>query len=152
QNNPIAATIGNPPVSYTPSLFYGSLDTFAQSGGAIGPSDLTSLFGAHKPAENMNYSLSLQHQFWGSVADMSYVGALSRHQFLRRMLNPIAMYSRFDPRNMDSTQPGRPLPDNFFRPFTGYGNLSVYENVGNSSYNSLQVSIIRRFTRGLQFG
>jgi len=152
QNNPMAATIGNPPVSYTPSLYYGNLDTFAQSGGAIGPSDLTSLFGAHKPADNTNFSLSLQHQFWGTVADVSYVGSLSRHQFLRRLLNPISMYSRFDPRNGDSTQPGRPLPDNFFRPYAGYGNLTVYENVGNSSYNSLQVSIIRRFTRGLQFG
>jgi hypothetical protein len=44
------------------------------------------------------------------------------------------------------------LPDNFLRPYQGYGNLLVYEHTGNSNYNSLQVTANRRFTRGLQFG
>ena len=152
QNNPVSASIGNPPVAYKPTLYYGSLDTFAQSGGALGPSDYTSMYGRHHLADTMNFSLSLQHQIWGTVIDTSYVGAISRHNFLRRMVNPIAMYSRFDPANMDPTQPGRPLPDNFFRPYPGEGNMYVYEHVGNSNYNSLQVSMNRRFTHGLQFG
>ena len=152
QNNPVSATIGNPPVSYSPTLYYGALDTFAQSGGAIGPSDLTSMLGRHHLADTMSFSLSLQHQIWGTVIDTSYVGSQSRHQFLRRMVNPITMYSRFDPANMDPTQPGRPLPDNFFRPIKGYGNMFVYEHIGNSNYNSLQIAANRRFTRGLQFG
>lgn len=152
QNNPVSAAIGNPPVAYSPTLYYGSLDTFAQSAGALGPSGYTSMLGRQRLADTMNFSVGLQHQVWGTVIDTSYVGSLSRHQFIRRMVNPIAMYSRFDPANMDPTQPGKPLPDNFFRPYAGEGNLLVYEHAGNSNYNSLQVAINRRFTHGLQFG
>jgi hypothetical protein len=100
----------------------------------------------------MNFSLGLQHQVWGTVVDASYVGSLSRHLFLRTSLNPIAMYARFDPRNQDPTQPGRPLPDNFFRPFRGYGDILEYQNSATSNYNSLQVAINRRYQSGLQFG
>src|SRR5262249_48249875 len=58
----------------------------------------------------------------------------------------------FDSKNADPTQPGRPLPDNFLRPYFGYGDLLVYENSATANYNSLQVSVNRRFTRGPQFG
>jgi hypothetical protein len=152
QNNPQAATIGNPPISYTPVLSYGSLDTYAQGGGAIGPSSQTTLFGQHRAPNTMNFSFGVQREVAEMVLDVSYVGALSRHLFLRRNLNPIAMFARFDPKNGDPTQPGRPLPDNFFRPYGGYGDLLAYENAGNSNYNSLQASLNRRFTRGVQFG
>jgi len=152
QNNPVSASIGNPPVAYSPTLYYGNLSNFAQSGGALGPSDYTSMYGKHHLADTMNYSLGIQHQVWETVFDVSYVASLSRHNFLRRMINPIAMYARYDPANQDSTQPSRPLPDNFFRPYAGEGNLYVYEHVGNSNYNSLQIAVNRRFTRGVQFG
>ena len=85
------------------------------------------------------------------MIDASYVGGLSRHLFLRRNINPIPMYARFDPKNEDPTQPGRPLPDNFLRPYQGYGDLNVNEHTGSSNYNSLQVAVNRRFTRWLQF-
>jgi hypothetical protein len=152
QNNPFNATVGNPPVSYTPTLYYGSLDSYAQTGGAIGPSNMTLLFGPHRAPNTMNFSMGVQHQMWGTVFDASYVGGLSRNLFLRRNINPIPMYARFDPKNADPTQPTKPLPDNYLRPYFGYGNLLVYENSGTSNYNALQVSVNRRFTRGLQFG
>jgi hypothetical protein len=152
QNNPVAATAGNPPVSYSPTLSYSNLDSYAQGGGAIGPSTLTTMFGHHKLPNTMNFSVGVQHQLWGTVVDASYVASLSRHLFLRTSLNPIAMYSRFDPRNQDPTQPGRPLPDNFFRPFPGYGDVLQYQNSATANYNSLQVAINRRYQSGLQFG
>ncbi|MEK7404427.1 MAG: carboxypeptidase regulatory-like domain-containing protein [Acidobacteriota bacterium] len=152
QNNPFSGTIGNPPISYTPTLYYGSLDTYAQGGGAIGPSSVSALFGRHRTTSTMNFSLGLQHQIRSTVIDASYVGALSRHLFLRSNINPIPMYARFDPKNEDPTQPGRPLPDNFLRPYQGYGDLNVNEHAGSSNYNSLQLAVNRRFTHGLQFG
>jgi hypothetical protein len=152
QNNPFANAVGNPPLSYTPTLFYGSLDTYAQGGGAIGPSNLNVLFGHHKLPSTMNFSFGIQRQLGGSVLDVSYVGALSRHLYVRRNINAIAPGARFDPKNFDPTQPGRPLPDNFFRPYMGYGDLNVQEHTGSSNYNALQVSANRRFSGGLQFG
>lgn len=152
QNNPFSNTTGNPPISYTPVLYYGNLESYALGGGVIGPSNLSIISGRHKTPNTMNYSVGLQRQLWGTVLDAAYVGALSRHLFLVRNINPIGMYARFNPANEDPTQPGKPLPDNFLRPFKGYGNLSQYENAGTANYNSLQVSVNRRFTRGLQFG
>ena len=100
----------------------------------------------------MNFSLGVQRQIWGTVLDAAYVGGLSRHLQVTRNLNSIGMYARFDPKNQDPTQPGRPLPDNFFRPYPGYGNLNMTQWTGTSNYNALQFSANRRYTRGLQFG
>jgi len=152
QNNPFNSTVGNPPVAYTPTLYYLNLDTYAQTAGALGPSSLSVIYGSHKTPNTMNFSMGVQRQIWNTVIDVSYVGGLGRGLFLRRNINPIAMYAHFDPGNADPTQAGKPLPDNFFRPYPGYGNLTVYENGGTSNYNSLQVAVNRRFTRGLQFG
>lgn len=152
QSNPFASAIGNPPLSYTPTLYYGNLDNYAQGGGAIGPSNLSVLYGDHATPSTMNFSLGVQRQIGDSVIDVSYVASLSRHLYLRRNINPVAMYARFDTANSDPTQPTRPLPDNFFRPYMGYGDLTVQEHVGSSNYNSLQVSANRRLTSNFQFG
>lgn len=152
QNNPFSNAVVQPPISYVPTLYYGNLGTYAQGGGAFGPSDVTVLYGEHKTPSTMNFSMGIQHQIWGSVIDASYVGGISKHLYITRNLNAIAMFARFDPKNADPTQPGRALPDNFMRPYPGYGNLTDYENVGSSKYNALQVSMNRRYARGLQFG
>lgn len=44
------------------------------------------------------------------------------------------------------------LSDNYFRPYPGYGNVLLRDYGGTSNYNSLQASVNRRFTKGLQFG
>lgn len=153
QNNPFSSTTGNPPVSYTPTLFYDNLGTYAENPGAIGPSSMSAYFGEHRSPTTMNFSLGIQQQMPGSLLlDVAYVGALSRHLFILRNINPIAQYARFDPANGDPTQPGKPLPDNFLRPYKGYGDINVYENSGSSNYHALQASLNRRFSRGLQFG
>ena len=152
QGNPTFYANGNPPVAYTPTLYYGNLDTYATSGGAIGPSSLLTLLGQNKLATTMNYSFGIQHQIWSTTVDVSYVGGLGRHLIIRRNLNPIPMYGRFNPANEDPTQPGRPLPDNFFRPIKGYADINLQEFAATSNYNSLQISANRRYTRGFQFG
>ena len=151
-NNPTYNAIGNPPVAYTPTLYYGTLDTYAQSSGAVGPSTVRALYGDAKPSITMNYSLGLQHRVWSTVAEVSYVGAISRHLPLGRDINVIPMYAHFDAKHADPTQPSLPLPDNFLRPYQGYGSLTMYTFSGTSNYNSLQASVNRRFTSGLQFG
>ena len=152
QSNPFSNTTGNPPVSFTPTLYYGSLDTYADTAGAVGPTSMTALYGRHRAPNTMNFSLSLQHRVWDTLIDASYVGSLSRHLFLVRNTNPIPMFGRFDPANGDPTRAGKPLPDNFFRPYRGFGDLNTYENSGTSNYNAFQLSATRRYTRGFQFG
>jgi hypothetical protein len=152
QTNPLRNSMGNPPAAFAPTLYYGSLDGYAQTSGAIGPSNLGILFGEAKLPNTMNFSIGIQQQVRNTVIDVSYVGALSRHLQVAKNINAIPMYARFDAANADPTQPGRPLPDNFFRPYSGYGDLNATYFAGTSNYNALQVSANRRFTRGLQFG
>jgi len=152
QQDRLSVTAGNPPVAYTPTLYYGSLNTYAQTGGALGPTSMGVFYGPHKDAIAMNFSLGVQRQIWESVIDASYVGTLARHLFLTRNLNAIPMYARFDPKNADPTQPTKALPDNFMRPYPGWGDLTNYENAATSNYHSLQIAVNRRFTRGIQYG
>ncbi len=67
-------------------------------------------------------------------------------------LNTVPYGARFDPANQDPTRPGNPLPDNFFRPYPGYGDINYFLNNGIANYNALQVQANRRFSHGLQFG
>ena len=152
QGNPTFYANGNPPIAYTPTLYHGNLDTYASGGGAVGPSNLLILLGDNKHATTMNYSLGIQHQIWNTRVEAAYVGGLSRHLIIRRNLNPIPMFGRFDPANADPTRPGSPLPDNFFRPIKGFADINLQEFSATSNYNSLQVSANRRFVKGLQFG
>lgn len=55
------------------------------------------------------------------------------------------------PKNIDPTN-NRVLPDNFFRPYPSLGNISIYDNAGSSNYHALQVSVNRRFAKGVQYG
>jgi hypothetical protein len=148
-------TANNPPVSYRPTLYYGNLDTFANSTGAIGPSNASFVFPAKEiqlPSVT-SFSLGFQQELpFSSVLDVSYVGSVSSHLLQARNLNPIPMFARFDPRNADPTLRGQPLPDDFFRTYPGLANLTINEFAASANYHSLQTKFERRFTRGLALG
>ncbi|HWR53166.1 MAG TPA: TonB-dependent receptor, partial [Bryobacteraceae bacterium] len=57
-------TANNPPVAYTPTAFYGNLDTFAQSTGVLGPTNASFVFPAVKAKQQSvtSFSFGLQHQ------------------------------------------------------------------------------------------
>ena len=151
----MANTINNPPIAYTPTAYYGHLDTFTQSGGAVGPTNITFPFPDRhaKYPSVTNYSIGVQQILpFKTTLDVSYVGNVSRHLLQARNLNPIPMFGRFDKANEDPTQPGRPLPDNFFRRFPGIGDLIAFEFASSANYNSLQIQAQRRMSGRLQFG
>lgn len=153
QGNPYFRMVGNPPITYTPTAYYGNLSTFAQTASYLGPSAPEFTYGENKLETVMNFSLGVQHSVgFGTVLDVSYVGNVGRHLLWQRYINVIPKYSRFDPANADPTLPGSYLPDNFFRPYKGFDNMVMDEFNATSNYNSLQVSAQRRFTKSLMFG
>jgi hypothetical protein len=142
----------NPPVQFTPNIFYGDLKSFITSGSVLFPSSVIASARSGETPTVYNYSLGIQRDIgFQTVVDIAYVGSLGRHLFQRRDLNTVPYGARFLPQNQDSTT-GRPLPDNFFRPYPGYGSISYQENSSTSNYNSLQVQVNRRFSRSIQFG
>ena len=143
----------NPPVQYNPQIFYGNLDTLLSSSGTLFPSSVSALERNPKAATVMNYSLGVQQDLGhNTILDVSYVGNRSQHLQQSRDLNTIPYGARFAAGNQDPSAPGRPLPDNFLRPYPGYGSLTYIENSGYGNYNALQSSLNRRFSRTLQFG
>ncbi|HZS04466.1 MAG TPA: TonB-dependent receptor [Blastocatellia bacterium] len=102
-----------------------------------------------------NFSLGIQRDIgFNTVVDVAYVGSLSRHLLQRRSINSVAYGQRFLAASIDPTVAGgaTPLPDNFLRPYKGYGDINYIEFASNSNYHSLQVQANRRVTSSLAFG
>lgn len=154
-----ANTLNNPPVSFSPTFYYGNLATFNQTGteagAGLGPSNMVYTFPQDTAPQSsiMSYSLGIQHALPGRIVlDVSWVANLSRHLLQQRNINPIPIGARLNPANQDPTQPGRPLPDNFLRPYAGIGDLNTYEFASAANYNSMQAQLQRRMSKGLRFG
>ena len=143
----------NPPVQERPVLFYGNMDTFLNASGVLFPNNVNSWdLNAVTPSV-YNYSFGIQQNIgFNTVLDASYVGNVGRHLMQSVNLNTLPYGARFLPSNADPTNPRVALPDNMIRPMSGYGNITYVENSGTSNYNSLQVSVNRRFAAGIQFG
>jgi hypothetical protein len=137
---------GNPPFQPMVTLSNGSVDN--PSGGATGGTDLP--FGMQaqdvvfKHPTSYMWSAGVQREIpFGFIVDLTYVGR--RGLYLQRE------------RNINQLQPGT-LAANpgvniaALRPFKGYGVIRLSENAGKSRYNSLQVSVDRRYSDGLKVG
>ena len=140
----------NPPTQQTPQVYYGNLATYLTSTGVLFPNS-TSTFERKAVTPSMyNFTLGVQRDIGrGTVVDVSYVGNVGRHLQVSKNLNAVPYGARYLPQNADPSNPATPLPDNFFRPFPGWGTISYNDFSSTSNYNSLQVTVNRRFARGL---
>lgn len=143
-----------PPLVNTPIQNFGQLSTLLSSTGFLFPSNTQGMDREAKVPTTMNFSLGVQRNIgYGTVVDVSYVGALGRHLFWQRDINPIAAGANFNPANFDPTLAGgRPLAPQFLRPIPGYNSVTLNEPAGSSNYHSLQVTANRRFAKGLTMG
>lgn len=144
--------VSNPPVQIEPNIFYGNMNTLLQRQGLVFPGSSSSIQQQDKVPSIYKYSLGIQRQVTrDTTLDVSYVGNVGRHLMQSRDINQVPYGSHFLPQNQDSVVGGA-LPDNFFRPYPGYGSISQIGNFGVSNYNSLQVAFNRRMSSGLQYG
>jgi len=120
------------------------------------PSSVRGLERDAQTASSYKMSLGFQRDLgWGIVADVAYVGALGRHLSLQRDINAVPDGARFvdvHPENRDPRFIGAfALPSEFLRPYAGWQSIVMTENWGTSNYNALEVSLARRYMKGLQF-
>jgi hypothetical protein len=140
-----------PPLSYTPTTYYGTLSTFLNSAGTLFPSNVLGLDDS-KMASSYSFSTGVQREVgFATVIDVAVVGNLGRHLMMAQNLNQLPYGVRFLPSSQDPTLPGKPLADNFLRPYPGLGTVTYREPIGNSSYYALQTQANRRFSHGLEF-
>ena len=151
--NSMWTTTTSPPILESPNIFYGTIDTFLNAGQVLFPTDVRSFEKKwDKVATVYNWSLGIQQNIgFNTLLDVSYVANTGRHLRQNIPLNTLPPGARFRPEALDRTT-GRPLPDVFLRPYFGYQGVDYLLDVGYSNYNSLQVSVNRRYTAGLQFG
>jgi hypothetical protein len=94
------------------------------------------------------WNANVQHQFGNNiVAEVGYVGTRARHLVIIPDLNQL-------PLGVGSA--ALAINPNYnllaFAPYTGIGLIQAGLNEGNSRYDSLQVSVQKRMSNGLQFG
>jgi hypothetical protein len=91
------------------------------------------------------------------VLDVAYVGSSSKSQLGYEYINAVPNGAKFLPENQDPTRPpsttpgATALPDDFLRPYPGYGDIGLEGYRTFSNYHSLQTSIQRRFDNGFMF-
>jgi hypothetical protein len=148
------SAVRDPPVQFNPTIYYSNIASLSSANtGAIFPSAVLGFEKDTKTPQLVSYTIGVQRDIgWRTVVDVAYVGNRGKNLLQAENINTVPYGARFLPQNQDPTQAGRALPDNFFRPFPGYGDITFYLNNGKSQYDALQITANRRFTAGLQFG
>lgn len=158
----------NAPTTNAPTQFYSNVNagTSGYYAGA-GTSALNGPFGIghalllHAPQlYTEEASLGVQRQVpFGMVVDVAYVGTFTKHSSDYSPINEVPYNSEFQLQNQYVSKVasnGKPtamatLPDNFFRPYPGFGNINMQLFNLTANYNSLQTRVTRRFHNGLEF-
>jgi hypothetical protein len=145
----------NPPNVYQPQVTYGSTATFLNAQGTITPPDFSRTLDRSNPVTRVyNATLGIQTRLPAKmVLDVAYVGTFGQNIGTTTQLNNLPYGTRFLASSLDPTR-SRPqaLPDNFLRPYQGYGSIPYVSFDASSNYHALQSSLQRRFSGGFQVG
>jgi hypothetical protein len=145
---------GNPPVRYTPTIYYSTLNQVTQAGSsaALPPTTASGMYGDQKVEMSQQVNLTIQRQLGSAtVVDVGYVGNFDRHALQSVGINNIPLLAYADPANIVNNAE---VPANLLRTaYPGMGNLT-YQSASLSSlnYHALQVQAQRRLSHGLAFG
>jgi hypothetical protein len=151
-----AGTLGNlffnPPAIYNPTQYYGFVANAYNGTGLLSPSSFSrDIDPHHKTVTSYQASAGIQRDLGHmTMIDVAYVGSFGRHLSEVVNLNTPNYGANLLPQNQNP-QTNTPLNDNYFRPYLGYGSIPQQIFEGNSSYHSLQMTVARRFSHGLQF-
>jgi len=151
---------GQPPLIYTPVLYYGAINQISSATGVFGPTSINSWIG-NTPMGPMveNFSFGIQRQLPSSILlDVAYVGnhavdLIGNNYTKSYSINPIPLGADFLPQNQDPTKPGSVVPAALERVYyPGYNDINLEWFGGHVTYYALQTSLQRRFSHGLIFG
>jgi hypothetical protein len=154
QGNRVFDFVRNPPLGIEPVLNYGYVTDINPASALLSPPNLYAADPVGKIPTSYNFTFGIQSKLPGQIVlDTAYVGSLFRHMQDNRNLNPVPYGADFLPQNQDPTLSSTALlgssalPQNFLRPYRGFGSITIYEAAATGNYNSLQVSVNRRVGR-----
>lgn len=166
--NPVRDAGANPPFAQVPIVsngrqfttpnnlpgttnFTNTLDTIGAAGAGRPLVQALAVFNFDMPpGEVYSYSLGVQRLLpYQVVVDVSYVGNQARHLTHRRDINyvlpEVALATNANGTFINAAQ-------DTVRQFLGYSAINMQENTGYSSYNSLQISAMKRMASGFSGG
>ena len=159
QGNMVFDMIANAPGVLNSSLQSGRLQALTSAGGDPDPTlSLNPTAFDFKPPRVNQWNVGVQHKLWREVIlDVAYVGSTSTDLLRQVQINALPFGTTFQPQSQDPTRVpsatlgSSALPNDFLRPYKGYGNIRMWDYSGYSNYHGLQTSVTRRFDRGFMF-
>ena len=155
------------PPSFRSPIYYNTTFTnLLATQGFYGSQNVAGGSQDYKNPTTYNWSFGIQQDIrHGMILDVSYVANISHHGFgMANDANAVPPLTDWTPEGgqvkkyLDPTSAngtGAFYATNLIRAMTkyvGYGSISTYTSLGESSYNSLQVQLNRRFGKRYQFG
>ena len=136
---------GNPPLQPTISTSNGSIADLSNPANRVAgfPLTVTTQDPIFKNPEAWTWNATVQREFGAQTIEVGYVGRKGLHQQRERNINQL----------LPGTVQANPgISVDFLRPYKGYGTIRTTNNEGSSFYNGLQLSLTRRFAKGLTYG
>ena len=155
QNNQSFDGLGNPPLSYTPTLFNGNIDNLSPTlvaNGARFPVGINAFDKAGQIPTYYGYNFGIQQQLPRSlVLSMTYVGNTGRHEQYSYNLNtlPVGTANSLVGSSGQSLLQSVNNVSAAIVPYKGYTSILYTKYGANSNYNGLQTQIQRRFSKSL---
>ncbi len=136
---------GNPPLQPTASTSNGLVDNPGGAGRVTGfPLTVTTQDPIFKNPEAWTWNATIEREIaTGMTFEVGYVGRKGLHGQRERNINQLTP---------GTIQANSGISENFLRPYKGYATIRSTNNDSNSFYNGLQVSVSRRYSKGLSFG
>ncbi|MFN7919650.1 MAG: carboxypeptidase regulatory-like domain-containing protein [Bryobacteraceae bacterium] len=135
---------GNAPFQLQQTVSNGNVDAPGGATSRVFPFTMTIQDPLFKIPMAWNWNATVARQLpWDLAVEVGYVGRRGIHNQRKRNINQLqtgAIYA-----NAGANV-------NAIRPYLGMGIVGISENSGLSMYNGLQMSVERRFAKGLQFG
>jgi hypothetical protein len=156
QGNMVFDLISNAPGVLNSRLDWGRLqDLNAASGDPFPTLSLNPTAFGFIPPRVSQWNIGVQHKLVEEITlDVAYVGSSSTDLLRQVQINALPFGATFQPQNQDPTRvpssvPGATaLPNDFLRPYPGYGGIRMWDYSGYGDYKALQTSATRRFNRG----
>ncbi len=156
--NTVYNQVGNPPIGLSTNVRNGNLQTLRQSGLVTQtPSSMTVFYYDSKLPTSLQWNIGTQMTLpWSSSLDISYVGS---HAYNILGQNPdinspdigSAYLQQYQDPTLSSTTPGgAAVTTDLMRPYRGLGGITTTWGKNWNGYDSIQLSLNRRFRDGVQ--
>ncbi len=136
----VSSTRNNFPFNRSISIYNTSFSNPTGGTRRIFPSTIVTMTSPWDIPYMQKWSMDIQRQFRGDLVVMvGYVGSKGNHLIRTRDWNqPMP----------DARIAGGSVSANALRPFPGFAGITAYNTTANSTYHSLQSSVVRQFSRG----